>query len=120
MDNNTLIITVVFAAVFGIAYVADVFKYRVLQDAMKTYVDVTLPRVDVALAEYGDQLKPAHDIFVAALTLIDQDSDTLVQMLPPSAVAKLRELFGVAEMVTDGEVEPEALNDTPPAGELRQ
>jgi hypothetical protein len=104
MDQNALIMTIVFAVVFAVLYIADVFKFYSLRATLQPILDVAFPTADRWLAEFGDELAPVHEVMSAAKTLIDQDTDTLVKTLPPEAIAQLRLLLDTAITLTDGEV----------------
>lgn len=113
MDQNMLIMTIVFAGVFSVGYIADVLKWYSLRLTLQPLITATYPSADRFLAQYGAQLAPVHDVLQAAQTLIDQDTDTLVKTLPPEALATLRLLFNTAIDLTDGKT-PE---ETRPQGE---
>lgn len=108
MATYDLIVIVVFAVVFAVLYIADVFKYYAFRAALRPVLDALHADADRVLAAYGARLRPAHDIVVAAATLLDQDGDTLVQVLPRQAITLLRDLLATAEALTDGEVDPPA------------
>lgn len=105
MDQNALIMTIVFAVGFVMIFIADTLKFYTLRATLQPLLDVAFPSADRALAAYGARLHPAHEVFAAAATLLDQDTDTLVQALPPEAITLLRELLATAQTLTDGEVE---------------
>lgn len=108
MEQNSVIVLGITLAAFVIIYIADVFKYRAIPAALRPILEAQLPKADVILAEYGEQLKPVHDVLVAAQTLIDQDTDAIVKALEREHVELLRNLFDTALMLTDGKAPEEA------------
>lgn len=90
-------------AILVIVYLlADVLKYYALRDAIKPYADSLGLALDKFLAGYGKELKPANDVFNAAKTLIDEDSDALAKALPSDALRVLRDIADRAINLTDG------------------
>jgi hypothetical protein len=79
------------------------------QEPLKSIVALA----DVKLAAYGEALKPLHELVQAADTLIDDDTDFVVQALPDEVIAAARKILDYADRLTDG-TPPE---ETKPLGE---
>jgi len=82
-------------------------KWGEIATAFGPLLDQLVQRADVALADYGTQLAPAHALFAAALTLIDEDSDVLAKHLSADLRKSLLDALTRAEQLTDGK--PEAV-----------
>lgn len=81
-------------------------------------MNTLIQRADVALVPYGAQLRPVNDLAGAVTTLVDQDTDALVQVLPDEVIAALRVLLGHVGKLTNGVADAAAGEDTPPQEHL--
>jgi len=109
MTDNQLIIIVSGLLAFAVLVLLGYYgrKWGEIAAVFGPLLEQLVQRADVALADYGTQLAPAHALFAAALTLIDEDSDVLAQHLPADLRKSIMDALQRAEKLTDGK--PEAV-----------
>jgi len=107
MTDNQLIIIVSGLLAFAVLVLLGYYgrKWGEIAAVFGPLLEQLVQRADVALADYGTQLAPAHALFAAALTLIDEDSDVLAQHLPADLRKSIMDALQRAEKLTDGKTE---------------
>ena len=68
-------------------------------------------QADRMLAGYGERLKPIFDVATLVESLIDEESDFVVQQVPPDVISAAQAIVDFAQKYTDGKPPEEA---TPP------
>lgn len=114
MENvNPDVVVIVIGIVAAVGIVAIAYlrasnntKWLAIAELVAPVLPAMLGKADTALAVYGSQLKPVNDAVGAISTLIDEDTDWVTMALPRPLVDALREALGIADDLTDGEVEP--------------
>ena len=111
MSTNELIIVIL--GIVGVGALAVFAYYAKKMSELGLMVEpiarILIERADVALAPYGTQLAPVHEIAQAAGALFDQDTDALVQALPGNVIAAINVVLGYAQTLTDGQPPKEAV-----------
>lgn len=116
MEQSELIVTIILAAVSVLAMAVLAYAIRTQNAALVALItpfvgamETFVKRADVALAPYGDALKPVHDTAEALSGLIDEPTDFLIKLLadataqnPAALVDALAPIFGKLQELTDG------------------
>lgn len=118
MSENELIIVVLgvlaLAGLGVIAYIARQLKGGLAEIAamFQPVLERLVEQADAALAPYGPQLKPAHELVTALGPLVDDPDDFIVKALatalgakPEDVVAALQPVVEGAADLTNGKVE---------------
>lgn len=110
VNPNIVIVIVGILAAVGIAAIAYLrasnnAKWLAVAELIAPLLPALVGRADTLLAPYGQQLKPINDMAQALGTLVDDDTDWVVVNLPRPLVVALREAFGLADDLTDGQPE---------------
>ncbi len=117
--DNTVLINLIATLILGLVSLAAlaVLAYanrkgsenvQALLEPYRHIFGLFLGQLDDTLAPYGTQLKLPHEVLQAVGSLVDEDTDTLVQRLPAPIIEAIRVLVVHGAALTDGEAPEEA------------